>query len=616
MVLPTQGGMIMNWRGTSLSRTLCGLATLLLALMLVAGCGGTAEPEKVSMPGEYSGYSEPVYTSWETTSQYVPMRDGTKIAVDVYQPAGGPQEKLPAVLIMTPYHRASVEDGEVVDLMTNPESPYRTIVSYGYAIVCADIRGTGASYGTRFGIFSPIEVQDGSDLVDWIAAQDWCDGNVGMMGQSYLAIIQFMNASNMNPHLKCIIPRYSANDLYDFVYPGGILDFNFVEVYDLAMKLLNGNKTAAPVDIYPSKPVDEDTGGSMLAAATQEHEANTDLVVLADQMTFRDSVVDTPWGMPMGYPTASPSGHLEEIEESGVAIYNMGGWLDCYSADTLTFQDTLSNKSKTLVGNYDHTQGFDGFAIECVRFFDRYLKGIENGIDEEPPFYLYTTGSDTWNLYEEWPLADEEMTPWYFEAGGTLSDSAPAEEGSEEYTVDYTTSSGPQTRWLAMTGDPSEYEDRAAEDDKCLTFTTAPLQADLEVTGHPVLHLYVSTTAADGDFFVYLEDVGADGYAQYKSEGQLRASLRKLGQRPWLPDLPYHPSFQADVQELVPGETVELVIALFPVSHVFKEGHSVRVSLAGADVENFRTPELSPAPVWTVSVGGTDASYIDMPIIP
>jgi putative CocE/NonD family hydrolase len=608
--------MIMNWRGTSLSRTLCGLATLLLALMLVAGCGGTAEPEKVSMPGEYSGYSEPVYTSWETTSQYVPMRDGTKIAVDVYQPAGGPQEKLPAVLIMTPYHRASVEDGEVVDLMTNPESPYRTIVSYGYAIVCADIRGTGASYGTRFGIFSPIEVQDGSDLVDWIAAQDWCDGNVGMMGQSYLAIIQFMNASNMNPHLKCIIPRYSANDLYDFVYPGGILDFNFVEVYDLAMKLLNGNKTAAPVDIYPSKPVDEDTGGSMLAAATQEHEANTDLVVLADQMTFRDSVVDTPWGMPMGYPTASPSGHLEEIEESGVAIYNMGGWLDCYSADTLTFQDTLSNKSKTLVGNYDHTQGFDGFAIECVRFFDRYLKGIENGIDEEPPFYLYTTGSDTWNLYEEWPLADEEMTPWYFEAGGTLSDSAPAEEGSEEYTVDYTTSSGPQTRWLAMTGDPSEYEDRAAEDDKCLTFTTAPLQADLEVTGHPVLHLYVSTTAADGDFFVYLEDVGADGYAQYKSEGQLRASLRKLGQRPWLPDLPYHPSFQADVQELVPGETVELVIALFPVSHVFKEGHSVRVSLAGADVENFRTPELSPAPVWTVSVGGTDASYIDMPIIP
>jgi len=385
-------------------------------------------------------------------------------------------------------------------LMTDPDSPTRTIVSYGYVVVCADIRGTGASYGTRFGIFSPPEVQDGSDLVDWIAEQEWCDGNVGMMGQSYLAIIEFMNASNKNPHLKCLIPRYSALDLYDFVYPGGILDFNFVQVYDVAMKLLNGNRSAPMVGVYPSKPVDEDTDGSMLAAATQEHEANTDLVVLADQMVFRDSVVDTPYGAPMGYPVASPSGHLDDIEASGVAVYNMGGWKDCYSTATLSFQDTLSNESKTLIGDYDHTQGFEGSDIECVRFFDRYLKGIENGIDEEPPFYLYTTGSDEWDFYEEWPVDGAEMTPWYLDAGGVLSDSKPAAEGTASYTVDYTTTSGPQTRWLAMTGEPSVYEDRVAEDEKCLTFTTVPLEADLDVTGHPVLHLYVSSTATDGDF--------------------------------------------------------------------------------------------------------------------
>ncbi len=284
------------------------LAVLLLLLPMALGCGGTAAEEKVSRPGEYSGYSQPDYAAWETTSQYVPMRDGTRIAVDVYRPTEGPEGKLPAVLIMTPYHRASVEDGEVVDLMTDPESPTRTIVSYGYVVVCADIRGTGASYGTRFGIFSPPEVEDGSDLVDWIAAQEWCDGNVGMMGQSYLAIIQFMNASNENPHLKAIVPRYGALDLYDFVYPGGILDFNFVQVYDIAMKLLNGNRNAPALGVYPSKPVDEDTDGSMLAAATAEHEANTDLVVLADQMIYRDSVVDTPYGEPMGYPSRQPVG--------------------------------------------------------------------------------------------------------------------------------------------------------------------------------------------------------------------------------------------------------------------------------------------------------------------
>ncbi|NPV58692.1 MAG: CocE/NonD family hydrolase [Actinobacteria bacterium] len=592
------------------------IMALLLLLPVAVGCGKAAEQEKVSRPGEYRGYSEPLYSSWETTSVYVPMRDGTRIAVDVYRPTGGPEAKVPAVLIMTPYHRASVKEGEVQDLMTNPDSPYRTIVSYGYAIVCADIRGTGASYGTRFGIFSPIEVQDGSDLVDWLASQEWCDGNVGMMGQSYLAIIQFMNASNRNPHLKCIIPRYSALDLYDFVYPGGILDFNFVEVYDAAMKLLNGNRNAPAVGVYPSKPVDEDVDGSMLAEATREHEANTDLVQLANQMTFRDSLADSPWGVPMGYDVASPSGHLEEIEASGVAVYNMGGWLDCYCTDTISFQETLSNRSKTLIGDYDHTQGFDGYAVECVRFFDRYLKGIENGIDEEPPYYIHTTGSGEWRFLEEWPPSGQEVQSWYFDAGGGLEDLKPAAGGTDEYTVDYTTSSGKKTRWLAMTGKPSEYGDRSGEDEKCLTYTSAPLEEDLEVTGHPVLHLHVSSTAADGDFFVYLEDVAEDGYAQYKTEGQLRASLRKLGARPWLPELPYHPCTRADAQPLTPGEKVELTIVLFPLSHVFEKGHRIRISLAGADKDNFRTPELTPAPTWKVYRGGEEASRVELPVVP
>ncbi len=597
---------------------LVGLAALLLVPFLAAGCVGTAEdrPEKVSRPGEYSGYSEAAYASWETTSQYVPMRDGTKIAVDVYRPTEGPGGKLPAVLIMTPYHRASVKNGEVVDLLSSPDSYYRTVVSYGYVIVCADIRGTGASFGTRFAIFSPPEVRDGSDLVDWIVAQDWCDGNVGMMGQSYMAVIQFMNASNRNSHLKCIIPRYSALDFYDFIYPGGILNFKFVLAYEIASKLLNGNLASPPMGIYPSKPVDEDADGSMLAAATREHRGNTDLLAMAGRIPFRDSQVKTPEGESMGYPTASPSGHLEEIEESGVAVYNMGGWLDSYCTVTLSFQQTLRNKSRTLVGNYDHMQRFHAYAIECVRFFDRYLKGIDNGIDNEPPLYIYTTGSEEWNLYEEWPPPGEEPTSWYLHAGGGMSDVKPPAEDSDSYIVDYTTTSGELSRWLAMAGEPSAYGDRAVEDERCLTYTTAPLDADLEITGHPVLHLFVLSTATDGDFFVYLEDIAGDGYAQYKSEGQLRASLRKLGQRPWRPELPHHPSNQADVQPLVPGEPAELVIALFPISHVFAKGHRIRISLAGADADNFLTPRRHPAPTWKVLCGGNNASYIDMPLVP
>ncbi len=605
----------MRTKGTGLFAVLACVGLLLLPLLLVAGCGETAVKDKVSKPGEYSGYSQPEYASWETTSQYVPMRDGTRIAVDVYRPTEGPEGKLPAVLIMTPYHRASVKDGEVVDLMTDPESAYRTIVSYGYNIVCADIRGTGASYGSRFAIFGPEEVSDGNDLVDWIAAQEWCDGNVGMMGQSYLGIIQLMNASNMNPHLKCIIPRYALMEMYDFVFPGGIYNFNFVEVYNLGMRLLNSNVAMPAVDIYPSKPVDEDTDGNMLAEASLEHEGNSDLVMIAEQYenVFRDSQMETPEGDTVGFDLFCPAGYLEEIQASEVAIYNMGGWLDCFLMDTVTLQQTLSNESRCLIGNYDHTQGFEGTAIECVRFFDRYLKGIENGIDEEQPYYVYTTGSEEWKEYEVWPPAGAEPEPYYLKSGGGLSLEEPEEEEPVgAYEVDYTTSSGKKTRWLAMTGEPSEYEDRAEEDEKCLTYTTEPLAQDTELSGFPVLTLYVSSTATDGDFFAYLEDVGEDGYAQYKSEGQLRASLRKLGERPWLPDLPYHPCNQADVQPLVPGEKAELTIVLFPVSHVFKKGHSIRISLAGADEDNFRTPQLDPPPTWTVYGG----SHVDLPVIP
>ena len=594
------------------------LATVMIVLPLIAGCGGDGDGDgdKVSAPGEYSGYTEAQYTGYETTSQYVPSFDGTKIAVDVHRPTGGPDEPLPAVLIMTPYHRANVVDGEVEDMMTDPESPARIISSYGYVIVVADCRGTGASYGTRYAVFDPPEAQDGSSLVDWIVEQDWCDGNVGMMGQSYLATIQFLNAANLNPTLKCIIPRYSFLDLYDFTYSGGIINFNFVEAYQVAMENLNANVEKPALGFYPSKPVDEDTDGSMLAEATMEHEANGNLVEIADLLPFRDSTYEYPWGEIGGYPTASPSGHLEEIEGSGVVIYNMGGWLDCYAAATVSLQDTLSNESKCLMGDYDHTQHFENDGLEAVRFFDRYLKGVENGIEDEAPFYIYTSGRDEWRFEDQWPLAGQVETDYYLQADGSLSTTMPDAAETTDYVVDYTTGSGINSRWLAMTGNPSEYPDRAEEDEKLLTYTTAPLEEDTEITGHPTLYLYTSVNSTDGDFFVYLEDIDEEGYVQYESEGQLRASLRSLGERPWLPELPYHPSGEGDVQSLVPGEMVELVISLFPISHVFKQGHSIRISIAGADRHNFRTPKQDPPPTYTVYTGGENASYVVLPVIP
>ena len=162
---------------------------------------------------------------------------------------------------------------------------------------------------------------------------------------------------------------------------------------------------------------------------------------------------------------------------------------------------------------------------------------------------------------------------------------------------------------------PREYGDRAELDKKNLTYTTPPLQQDLEVTGHPVVHLFVSSTATDGAFFVYLEDIDENGVVNYITEGELKASLRKLEPRPWKPDLPWHRSYAEDATPLTPGQAEEIVIDLEPTSNVFLKGHSLRVSIAGWDNNNFGGPQFDPPPTLRMYRDSAQASYIELPVI-
>ncbi|MEW6441598.1 MAG: CocE/NonD family hydrolase [bacterium] len=596
-----------------------------VVVLFAAGCGddedsdgSVAGEEKVSSPGEYQGYSSAQYTGFQTSSVYVTMRDEVRLAVDIHLPTGGPAQSFPVLLMMTPYHRASVlEDGTIQDPMSSPSSGYRVLSSYGYAIVVADVRGTGASFGTRYTIFSPEEAEDGDDLIDWIVAQPWCDGNVGMMGQSYLATMQYLAAAYRNPHLKAIIPRYTLLDIYDVVYPQGILDANFIEIYDVGMLAYNLNIPMPSMGIWPCKPVDEDVRGILRFLASFEHLGNFGMMESALTVPYRDDLLVDPWGGAYGFRDLCPAGYLDAIEDSGVAIYNMGGWYEPYVRDTISFQETLGNRDKILIGPYDHRKGFEGSTIEYLRFFDRYLKGIPNGIDEEPPYYIRTIGTDEWRFLDAWPLPEQVITPYYFGPGNELTTSAPLEDlAVDTYEVDYSTYSAKETRWMSLFGTDSNYDERAEQDLKCLAYTTAPLTEDLEVTGHPILYLYVTSTAEDGDFFVYLEDLHEDGFVEYVTEGLLRASMRRLSPRPWAPELPWHSCYRADAMPLVPGETAELVIDLYPTSKLFRSGHRIRIAIAGADDGNFDTPVLSPAPTLRVFRDRVQASRIDLPIVP
>ena len=597
---------------------LFGLLLILLGLTVSTGYAQPQTQQKISAPGQYSGYTSPEYKSWTTTSQYVTMRDGVRIAVDVNIPAEGPaRDKFPTVLIMTPYHRASITDKGIVDSLSRPDDDeFRVVSSYGYVLVVADVRGTGASFGYRSTVFAPAEQEDINELISWIAAQPWSDGNVGMMGQSYLATSQLLAAAFQNPHLKCIAPRYSLLDLYDVVYPGGLLDNVFISAYKLAVTYLDGNKTEPDYGVWPTKPVDADKDGSLLAQATKEHEQSFDMTEAAKQVPFRDSKYTAGDGSVLGYRDGDIAGHLQQIEDSGVAIYNMGGWFDGYTRDTLSMQATMSNPSKALMGPYFHDQHLEASGVEHVRWFDWCLKGVENGINTEPRYYIYTMGRNEWRFADQWPLPEQQLTPYYFGPSNVITTTKPAgTDIYDEYLTDYTSTSDTGARWSCLAGFYCSYGDRAELDKKNLTYTTPPLQQDLEVTGHPIVHLFVSSTATDGAFFIYLEDIDENGVVSYISEGELKASLRKLEPRPWKPDLPWHRSNAEDATPLTPGQVEEIVIDLEPTSNVFLKGHSLRVSIAGWDANNFGAPQFDPPPTLRMYRDSVRASYIELPVI-
>jgi putative CocE/NonD family hydrolase len=231
-----------------------------------------------------------------------------------------------------------------------------------------------------------------------------------------------------------------------------------------------------------------------------------------------------------------------------------------------------------------------------------------------------------WNSALDWPPPEVRSVSMYFQNyaancidsvnDGALDLEPPAgTQAWDEYTVDYSTTSGTATRWESGFGGRFGYGDLASNDRKGLTYTSAELPQDLEFTGHPVAHLWISTEAADVDLFVYLEDVGPDGFSRYVTEGALRASHRALSQPPYeLSGLPYHRSFAEDMQPLT-GEPVELVFELLPTSHIFAAGHRLRFTLTGADADNALTPRLDPPPSIRVYTEAGRASYVAMPLV-
>ncbi|MFT7678304.1 MAG: putative CocE/NonD family hydrolase [Planctomycetota bacterium] len=614
------------------------LGAALLILTSTLGLAQDAAPTKISEFGRYEGWSVERFDGWSASSEYVEMRDGVRLAVDVVRPSSAgevSQERLPVVWTHSRYHRspqtliekfnpgASIEIDSSVDV----DASLQRLVKHGYVVCAVGVRGSGASFGRFEGLFSESETKDAEEIINWLAEQPWSDGNVGMYGGSYLGITQFMAASVKPAALKAIIPDVAAFDMYDLVYPGGVMRADMIEHWDWLTDQLDMEWIAPAVD--------GDEGGLLLKEAVAGHAQNWQVLDGYRSAPFRDDKVPG-----LDWSTHGPSGVLAEVQAAAVPCYHWGAFYDCFAMDTCLMFANYRGPQHMVMAPWAHAGMPEMIyqvergrltTIERHRWFDRYLKGIPNGIDEQPRVqYAVTEKPGTWHWMsaESWPPKGLDSKYLWFAGGqsgtlesvndGVLANSPPHELAAfDVYEIDASTTTGTSTRWDNAVGATPRmsYADLGSNDAKCLTYTSAPLDEALTVVGHPIVTLHVTAEAGDADFVVLLEEVHADGFVEYVSEGVLRASNRQLMDAPYENlGLPWQRCAESDGVPLPAGVPAALLLDLQPLANEFDAGSRIRVVIMCADADNLEVATESGQ----VSVfrNAAYASGIRLPVLP
>lgn len=575
------------------------------------------------------------YEGVSRTSQYLTMRDGVRLAVDIYLPKNLKNgEKLPTILMQTRYWRYIDLRWLASAFADFPPKEITRIIENGYAIVRLDARGTGASFGSRSCPWSADEVADGAQVVDWIIKQPWSDAQIGSVGGSYEGTAAEFLATNMHPAVKCVAPMFSLYDVYpDIAFVGGIHLEWFTRVWQEGNHAMDVNKPQevfwwAPLVTRGVSRVDEDADGSLLKEALKDHTANYAVHDQAAQLIYRDDV--STGGLSMD--NFSPHAFAEKLIESKAPIYSYSGWFDGgYPHAAIKRFLTIRNPGSRLIlgpwdhGGDDHVRPFDktikakfDHVGELLRFFDYHLKGKDSGINEEPPVRYYTMVEDKWKSATTWPPANSRRQKLFLGENGSLNHQEPAaNNNADSYLVDRAIGSGEKSRWRCLAKKMAvDYGDRRGFDKKLSTYTSPPLARDKEVTGHPIVTLHISADKKDAQVFVYLEDVDENGRVAYVTEGMLRAIHRKIttDKPPYITPGIYRSFLKADAMPLNPGEIAELKFDLLPVSWLFKKGHSIRIAISGADKDHFRFLPGDP-PTITIHRSPAHPSRIELPVV-
>jgi putative CocE/NonD family hydrolase len=519
-----------------------------------------------------SKLSQPAHAVVVDENVRIPMRDGVELVADVYRPDS--PERFPALVLRTPYNKRG--SGE--------EDSSKWFAERGYVVVNQDVRGRYLSAGEFYAFRN--EPNDGFDTDEWVAKQPWSNGKIGTLGGSYLGYTQLTQGIQGSKHLVSMATDVTSSDIYHgWIYVDGAFHLGFTLEWGAGTIFENRGQNGEAD--YLHLPI-----------------------ITADQVLGNINPHYRDW---LQHPRRSDPywddiSFEREAHKITAPIVVATGWFDIFLRGTL--QDHVNivkegaselarNNHHLVIGPWTHfkthgtrTGGGIDFGPEAVlngwklylAWHDRFLKGIENGIDERPPLTLFIMGENKWRYENEWPLARTQYTKYYIASGGKansakgngkLGTELPTGAETDQFVYDPASpvpTLGGNLCCSSVSRGMHDHQEIEARDD-VLVYTTPELTEPVEVTGPISMKLYASTSAKDTDWVARLVDVYPDGRAYNLQDGVLRARYRNGEDEP--------------ASLLEPGEIYEYDIDMWATSNVFLPGHRIRLEITSSNFPRF-----------------------------
>lgn len=553
--------------------------------------------------------SKPIYQV--VKEEDVPMytRDGVRLMVDIYRPDAPAGERFPGLVAYSSYgksvqtlDRAPLQFKTVLMDHTIEAGDVEYYVQCGYVVCIPDARGVGKSEGQWDGLYGRQEAEDCCDVIEWLAEQPWCTGNIGMIGISYFSILQPFVAALQPPHLKAIMMCEVLDSLYHHNYVGGaFFDRSF---------LYNHFCPANNQMSWSERHYTEEELKEKVERRLQDPDVKASALLTRvlscwpprHQSYFFDIILhncdDDFWF------ERTLTNFVDKIKIPmylGSEYYDRGRFTQ---GPFYVFNHCDPSIPRKVLCPESHDDLFlphRALTLEYLRWYDYWLKGVDTGIMDEPPIKLKVEATGKYRYEHEWPLARTQWKKLYLRAGGRM---------------DFTPGEGEAPDTLVFRS-PLTEQPVYPREVPGLSWSTDPLPEDTEVTGPLTMYLSAALNTADAQFNILLNDVDEQGSRQYITSGSLRASHRLAGfekEQPWAPRHDHSRSVP-----LVPGEINQFVLEIMTISRCFKKGHRIEIVLKNICNTEFNFITFIP-PLETTQYDiyhtGAHPSYLLLPVIP